>query len=415
MTTEAAAPEAPAVVETPIAPAPGQSARDAVANAAAQSEAERTARNIDLMARHVNAAKVALLAEDSGQTPAPATETREPSSSATSPERGPDGKFLPRGQKPEAHAAAPAAKPEKAEPEKADPAKPAEPAGTVTIANVRALLDKDPDAAFKLAFGKDPAELKISSKAWEDWRHATTKSKRELSAKEQTLRSEATQLVQAYEPMVRAVEAWKAGDAAAFIKHATGLDVTDFQNVVLKGVVNRNPQISALEKRIADQEQMIRGWQERQAKDAADARQSEEIATFKGQLAAQLGTSAEYARHAKGAGFIDEVFQELDAHSVSATESTLSPEEAAAIVLARARARYGFDEGDGQAAGVRGASPVAQQKGRPITAAKPGARSASMTLDPTAATEATGPRVIRDKQKLMESYIEKAKSRQLAG
>lgn len=253
--------------------------------------------------------------------------------------RGKDGKFVakdgkkPEGEEPEPKEAKAASRDEPAKSKEAK-GEPAESPGS--LAKFRRLLtDGKVDEAMALA-GVDAESFEFNSKAWKEVRGVFKEERAEIRAKAAevqqsftNVRAAAAELI----PLAQAVEAYKKGDLEAFIKHATGETLEQFQRRVIASIHGQpqaDPKTASelAELRRELQAERAERQREKQAIEAARAASSkaEARAQYMGTIAEELENSGEphLVKVATRKAFLDRTY-EIQAKSYNKRTDTCLP------------------------------------------------------------------------------------------
>jgi len=381
-----------------------------LAEQTAPSPAEVSAEKLE---KYVHEAKLAAL-EESTQTEAYGTPDPKPDAApagAGKPQRGPGGKFLPKGEKAAAgasnaggEAVDTAAPPKDKVPEKKAEDKPADKAAeSATIARARRLFEEGKfDEASKLVFGKPFDELELKSKHWADWRHQNKTVSQKLEADRQRFQQEYAQAQEMFRPIVAAKQALDAGDYEGFVKHATGLDPNEFSKRMLasfhKGAVALPPAVSQQLTAIQRELEETKRARAELEKQAAERSKVETINNYKNSIWQELTASEDdrFKRAANKAPFVNRIFEIQAQHYDHATKETMPLDEAAEIAWGEL---YDFGDGGAQTAGTK--TDRAEKPVRP--AARP-----PTTLKQNGAAEASGAGPKLKGDALLAAYVKKA-------
>lgn len=336
----------------------------------------------------------------------------EPATEAPA-ERGPDGKFLPRGAK--AGEVKPKVEAKPADKPKEELAAPSD----ATIAQARKLLSSgDIDGAFKVAFGKVP---ELTGKDWANWRHANERHVAKVGREIQAERAELDrdkgmiqQYAQTLAPMLEARRAWEAGDAETAIRAAFGEDVTSFNKKLLAAFHGKSPQVSQLERELAATRAEIAAWKQEREQAAQQQTVAQAQQAWVSDLSEQLAYCGDtrFEARATRQGFLKLVVDVQAEHYDARNNRTLPPIQAAEIAWDRFVEQFGEDP-----PGARGALPaVTSERSAKTAASGRGGTPVRQVGKPTTnlrqseAAEASAPPKFKTDDERMAWYVRKAKA-----
>lgn len=272
--------------------------------------------------------------------------------------------------------------------------------GSTLIEARKLFAEGDLDGALEKAFGKKSDAFRVNSAKWAEWRKANTAAQRQIAEREQRLEQGVRAVEQKFGALVKAKQAYDAGDYREALKLAFGTDAETFNKKLLSQFHGKNPEVEALraELRARDEreeqarrqrEEMGRSEQQRQR----DARNIEII----GQHLANHEDES-IAELSKRPRFRSRVYQILSEHYDPASKTSIPLEQAAEMVKQEIEDEFG---------------PVFRPRSvseSPHRAGKTHARPATATLSNRGAAEASPPGAQLSDEELFRKYANLAKT-----
>lgn len=192
---------------------------------------------------------------------------------------------------------------------------PEQPEGSAAsiLVKARLLVEKDPEAAFKLAFGKDAAAFRINSARWTEWSKKTTETKREFAQREQRLEAAAAKLEQKYGRWAEAEKLYEAEDYEGAFSKAFKTDLNSFQRKALAKYHGKNPDVEAARREVAELKAELARKEQEQEQRALQHQEQQQHAANQQAIAGHLGVSddPQLAALAKKPRFIGRVYKEF--------------------------------------------------------------------------------------------------------